>query len=163
GGAICPRVGRGRHGALPGLVDARRGGARRACHRRVAFAGETRAAAGTLAQAQGRAVMRILLAQNSLYYPAHGGGDKSNRLLLEAALAQQVARVVYLARATLALPFGPDCAFPNEANTERIRACDAAVGVSEYVAAYMRKYGRVDAVHVPISLMDPEEWPELGQ
>src|SRR5436309_1700108 len=164
--------------------------------------------------------MRILLAQNSLYFPAHGGGDKSNRLLmealaarghecrvvarisafgemeharylellasrgvrspatdgrtvafhragvdvrvvtntnlraffaqqivdfhpdviltstddpaqvlLEAALAQhaqQHARVVYLARATLALPFGPDCAFPNQANTERIRACDAA-------------------------------------
>ncbi|HXS97225.1 MAG TPA: hypothetical protein VN736_21660 [Candidatus Limnocylindrales bacterium] len=31
--------------------------------------------------------MRILLAQNSLYYPAHGGGDKSNRLLI-AALAR---------------------------------------------------------------------------
>src|SRR4051794_34499144 len=31
--------------------------------------------------------MRILLAQNSLYYPAHGGGDKSNRLLLEALAA----------------------------------------------------------------------------
>src|SRR5579871_5386554 len=32
--------------------------------------------------------MRILLAQNSLYYPAHGGGDKSNRLLIEALAAQ---------------------------------------------------------------------------
>ena len=28
--------------------------------------------------------MRILLAHNSLYYPSHGGGDKSNRLLMEA-------------------------------------------------------------------------------
>src|ERR1022692_1504215 len=28
--------------------------------------------------------MRILLAQNALYYPAFGGGDRSNRLLLEA-------------------------------------------------------------------------------
>jgi len=28
--------------------------------------------------------MEILLAQNSPYYPGHGGGDKSNRLLLEA-------------------------------------------------------------------------------
>jgi hypothetical protein len=28
--------------------------------------------------------MRILLAHNSRYYPAHGGGDKSNRLLMEA-------------------------------------------------------------------------------
>jgi surfactin synthase thioesterase subunit/glycosyltransferase involved in cell wall biosynthesis len=198
--------------------------------------------------------MRILLAQNSLYYPAHGGGDKSNRLLmealaarghecrvvartsvfgeaeharyleqlaargvrapasaggvvpfkragvdvrvvtnanlrsffvaqmesfhpeiilastddpaqvlLEAALVQQQARVVYMARATLALPFGPDCAFPNEVNTERIRACDAVVGVSEYVARYMRRYGRMDAVHVPISLMEPEKWEQLGR
>lgn len=28
--------------------------------------------------------MRILLAHNSTYYPAHGGGDRSNRLLMEA-------------------------------------------------------------------------------
>ena len=203
--------------------------------------------------------MRILLAQNSLYYPAHGGGDKSNRLLLEAlaarghecrvvarisvfgesehqqyldalairgvtpqsstdgvvvfdragvqvhvvthanlrahfaaqakefapdiilastddpaqlllevALRNAKARVVYLARATLAVPFGPDCAFPSEAKTARIRACDAVVGVSQYVADYIRKYAAIDAVHVPISLMEPEEkepedWPELGR
>jgi surfactin synthase thioesterase subunit/glycosyltransferase involved in cell wall biosynthesis len=203
--------------------------------------------------------MRILLGQNSLYYPAHGGGDKSNRLLmealaarghecrvvarisafgaaqeaaylrslaergvapssveggvvaftrmgvdvhvvtnanlraefqariesfdpevilvstddtaqllLEAALRAPRARVIYLARATLALPFGPDCAFPSEARTERLRACDAAVGVSQYVADYMRKFGGIPAVHVPISLMEPEPdregaWPELGR
>ena len=198
--------------------------------------------------------MRILLAQNSLYYPAHGGGDKSNRLLLEAlaarghvcrvvarisvfgaqeqeryldslaergvtpssvhdgivvfvragveihvvananlrgafaaqvesfapdiilvstddppqlllevALRHPAARVVYLARATLAVPFGPDCAFPSEVKTERIRACDAVVGVSNYVANYIRKYAAIDAVHVPISLMEPEEWRDLGR
>ena len=197
--------------------------------------------------------MRILLAQNSLYFPAHGGGDKSNRLLmealaarghecrvvarisafgpaeqaryleqlaargvaaaadggvvtferagvgvrvvtntnlraclvqqlaefqpdvilastddpaqvlLEAALAYGRAPVVYLVRATLALPFGPDCAFPNQPRTERMRACSKVVGVSEYVAAYIRKYAGMDAVHVPISLMEPEEWSVLGR
>ncbi|HWB83275.1 MAG TPA: alpha/beta fold hydrolase [Bryobacteraceae bacterium] len=198
--------------------------------------------------------MRILLAQNSLYYPAHGGGDKSNRLLiealaarghvcrvvarlsafgpgeherylaelaargvqpqtadvgsvmfvragvevrvatntnlrayfaaeaeafqpdvilastddpaqllLEAALRVGHARVVYLARATLAVPFGPDCAFPSEAKTQTIRGADAAVGVSQYVADYLHKFGGIDAVHVPISLLEPEEWPELGR
>jgi surfactin synthase thioesterase subunit/glycosyltransferase involved in cell wall biosynthesis len=207
--------------------------------------------------------MRILLAQNSLYYPAHGGGDKSNRLLVEAlaarghvcrvvarlsvfgeaehtqyletlasrgvtpqsvadgvvvfqragvevhvvtnvaaggnlrarfaeqaaafapdvilvstddpaqllltrALGHATARVVYLARATLALPFGPDCAFPSQARTERIRACDAVVGVSQYVADYIRKYAGIDAVHVPISLLEtggpePQNWPALGR
>jgi surfactin synthase thioesterase subunit/glycosyltransferase involved in cell wall biosynthesis len=171
--------------------------------------------------------MRILLAQNSLYYPAHGGGDKSNRLLmealaarghacrvvargvtpiferagvevhavtdanlrahfasqveafapeiilvstddpaqmlLEAALRAPGTRVVYLARATLALPFGPDCAFPGELKTERIRAADGVVGVSRYVAEYIRQHAGIDAVHVPISLMEPGDWPALGR
>ncbi len=196
--------------------------------------------------------MRILLAQNSLYYPAHGGGDKSNRLLIEAlaahghecravartsvfgeaehhlylaqlaargveprstaagvvefgrhgvdvrvvtnaglraCFANQIedfrpdvilastddpaqllletalrseARVVYLVRATLAVPFGPDCAFPSEAKTARIRAADRVVGVSRYVADYIRRYAAIEAVHVPISLMEPRDWPALG-
>jgi surfactin synthase thioesterase subunit/glycosyltransferase involved in cell wall biosynthesis len=193
--------------------------------------------------------MRILLAQNSQYFPAHGGGDKSNRLLIEALAARghecrvvarlsvfgeeperhyaadlaargiesriengvarfdrngvdvrvvtntslrqyfttmfddfrpdltlastddpaqmllEIAlrgRVVYLARATLAVPFGPDCAFPSEAKTDRLRRCAKVVGVSQYVAEYCRRYGGLDAVHVPISLMETEEWPALG-
>ena len=195
--------------------------------------------------------MRILLAQNSQYYPAHGGGDKSNRLLLEALAGlghearvvariptfgaeqetayvqalqsrqiavqryegvvnfehhgvqarivtnanlratfsaeieafnpdvilastddpaqlllepalRSAARVIYLARATLAVPFGPDCAFPSEAKTARIRACEAVVGVSQYVADYIRRYANIPSVHVPISLMEPEDWPCLA-
>lgn len=196
--------------------------------------------------------MRILLAQNSLYYPAHGGGDKSNRLLTEALAARghecvavarvsefteacqaryvadlaargvafrcapdgvvaferagvavevatrgnlrahfaeraaalrpdiilastddpaqlllepalAAARVVYLARAPLALPFGPDCAFPSEAKTARLRLTAAMVGVSRYVAEYIRRHAGIDAVHVPISLLEREQWPELGR
>jgi len=204
--------------------------------------------------------MRILLAQNSLYYPAHGGGDKSNRLLIEAlaarghecrvvarlstlgpdqhapylaelqtrqvqasvaepgvagyhvvsfelrgvqahvvtggnlrkyfagqveafqpdiilastddpaqlllpaALRDPRARVVYLARATLAVPFGPDCAFPSEAKTARLRQADAVIGVSQYVADYVRRHAAIGAVHVPISLMEPSgPPPSLGR
>jgi surfactin synthase thioesterase subunit/glycosyltransferase involved in cell wall biosynthesis len=198
--------------------------------------------------------MRILLAHNSLYYPAHGGGDRSNRLLMEA-LAESghecrvVARtgsagpeglkglvrdlaarslspdstaagivrfyyggvevhtaanhpnlrayfssqidafqpdvilastddpaqvlleaalrapppVVYLARATLALPFGPDSAFPSQSKTEQLRRVDRLVGVSRYVADYVRRFSNIPAVHVPISLLDPGPWPELGR
>ena len=198
--------------------------------------------------------MRVLLAQNSRYFPSHGGGDKSNRLLLEAlaarghecsvvaripafgeeghrqylaelaargvsprstgggvvtyehagvdvhvvtntslrahfathaedyapdailtstddpaqllletALRVENARVIYLARATLAVPFGPDCAFPSKAKTEHLRAVSRVVGVSQYVADYFRKHAGIDAVHVPISLLEGGEWPELGR
>ncbi len=198
--------------------------------------------------------MRILLAQNSLYYPAYGGGDRSNRLLLEALAARghvcravaritrfgaaeharylaelaargvsprsvdggQVvfplagvevhvvthhpnlrgyfaaqiaefapdvvltstddpaqllleaalraqARTVYLARATLAVPFGPDCAFPSAAKTEVLRQCDLVVGVSRYVADYIRRWSGIPAVHVPISPLDPPPYPDLGR
>ncbi|MFN7993758.1 MAG: thioesterase domain-containing protein [Bryobacteraceae bacterium] len=198
--------------------------------------------------------MRILLAQNSLYYPAHGGGDKSNRLLMEKLAArghrcrvvarlsrfgrpeheqylqelaarnvspviskdgvaqfsyegveahvvthhanlrgyfsEEIARfepdviltstddpaqlllesslragkpTVFLARATLALPFGPDCAFPSAAKTELLRRTDAVIGVSDYVAGYIRKWSGIPAVHVPISLLDPPPYPELGR
>ncbi len=205
--------------------------------------------------ASARRPLRILLAHNSLYYPAHGGGDKSNRLLvealaarghvcrvvariagfgeaeheryamelaarglsvepsgpgiaafrlngvdvrvatnqphlrayfaseiagfdpdvilastddpaqllLEAALKAERARVVYLVRATLAVPFGPDCAFPSAAKTGALRQADAVVGVSEYVAGYVRRQAGIDAVHVPISLLEPGPWPELGR
>jgi surfactin synthase thioesterase subunit/glycosyltransferase involved in cell wall biosynthesis len=198
--------------------------------------------------------MRILLAQNALYYPAYGGGDRSNRLLLEALAARghacrvvariarfgaaghaqylrelaaravsplaleggvvvfrragveahvvtqhphlrgyfsaQIAafephviltstddpaqlllevsvradaRTVYLARATLAAPFGPDCAFPSAAKTEVLRQADAVVGVSRYVADYIRKWSGIPAVYVPISLLDPPPYPDLGR
>ncbi|HUJ23197.1 MAG TPA: alpha/beta fold hydrolase [Bryobacteraceae bacterium] len=198
--------------------------------------------------------MRILLAQNSRYYPAHGGGDKSNRLLMEAlaarghtcavlarisqfgarehdlflnelaarnvtaqvregvvsferggvavdtvtnhpslracfaekmaafqpdvilastddpaqlllepALRAEGARVVYLARATLALPFGPDCAFPSAQKTEMLRRADAVAGVSQYVADYIRRWSGIEAVHVPISLLEAGPYPALGR
>ncbi|MDZ4802377.1 MAG: glycosyltransferase [Bryobacteraceae bacterium] len=198
--------------------------------------------------------LRVLLAHNSLYYPSHGGGDKSNRLLMEALAAQghQVrvvsrvaafgepdgdklladlaerdvhgvrgesgivrftlhgvdvrtvayesnlrvvfagqiaafdpdviitstddpgqllfdlaikaprARVVYLIRATIAVPFGPDASGPSPAKTEMLRNADAVIGVSEYVARYAREFGGLtDALHVPISLLDPGPEPEF--
>ncbi len=198
--------------------------------------------------------MRILLGHNSLYYPAHGGGDKSNRLLMSALAArghecrvvarmaefstaehekllgqladrnvpvlhqqggsvhfqvhgvdvhvatshpqlrsyfarhiaefqpdailcstddpaqlmlmaalESAAKVIYLARATLALPFGPDCAFPSKDKTDALRQVDAITGVSQYVADYIQKHSGIPAVHVPISLMDPGPYEQLGR
>ncbi len=90
--------------------------------------------------------------------------DDPAQVLLEAALRSPTARVVFLARATLPLPFGPDCAFPSAQKTAALRQTDAFVGVSEYVAGYARKYGGIEhAVHVPISLLGPGPFPALGR
>ncbi len=89
--------------------------------------------------------------------------DDPAQLLLEAALAQGAARVVYLARAPLALPFGPASAFPSATKTDALRRVDAVVGVSEYVAEYVRQWGGISAVHRPISPMEPGPYPELGR
>jgi hypothetical protein len=198
--------------------------------------------------------MRILLAHNSLYYPSHGGGDKSNRLLMEALAARghdvrvvariakfgpeehqqfvgqlqarglspeiaadavrfrlravdvhtltlnpqlrayfagqvtafdpdvivtstddpgrllfEVAcraprsRLVYLVRATIAVPFGPDSSMPSRTGTDLLRRADGIVGVSEYVAGYVRQWGGLDAIHLPISLMESSKAPDLGR
>ena len=198
--------------------------------------------------------MRILLAHNSTYYPSHGGGDKSNRLLMEALAARghQVrvvsrvehfgqedyaklvrqlaergvsvaadkdgavclnlggvdvrtlaltphlraffskqiedfdpdviitstddpgqllfdlavraprARVVYLVRATIAVPFGPDSSLLSATKTEYLRRADKVVGVSNYVANYVRQWTGIPAIHVPISLLEGTSFPELG-
>lgn len=199
--------------------------------------------------------MRILLAHNSLYFPSHGGGDKSNRLLMEslaerghqvrvvtrvenfgdedhgkllrelaargvaadvsdpaavrlrlhgvdvftltrnsqlrAFFSKQIAefdpdiivtstddpgqllfdlairapraRVVYLVRATIAVPFGPDSAMQSLSKTDNLRHADGVVGVSHYVADYVRQWTGIDAIHVPISLLERvPEYPDLG-
>ena len=197
--------------------------------------------------------MRILLAHNSLYFPSHGGGDKSNRLLMEALAAKghQVrvvsrvehfgeaahqrlagqlaqrgvkfeetdelirferhgvdirtltrssqlrayftrqidefdpdviitstddpaqllfdiarrakrARVVYLIRATIATPFGPDSSMVSAEKTAVLRQADGVVGVSEYVAGYARQWGGLNGTHVPISLMEAGPAHALG-
>jgi surfactin synthase thioesterase subunit/glycosyltransferase involved in cell wall biosynthesis len=199
--------------------------------------------------------MRILLAHNSLYFPSHGGGDKSNRLLMEAlaarghqvavvarienfgpaqeaafqdqltargvtaqqrqngailferlgvtvhtvtsspnlrsyftsrieafdpdviitstddpaqllydsALKASRAHIMYLIRATIAVPFGPHSAFPSAPRTDALRQADGVVGVSESVAHYARLWAGLDAVHVPISLLEPGiEFPDHG-
>src|SRR5262249_36984618 len=73
--------------------------------------------------------------------------DAPAKVLPEAALRVASARGVYLARATLAVPFGPDSAFPSETKTGTLRRADVVVGVSQYVAGYFRQWAGIDAVH----------------
>lgn len=89
--------------------------------------------------------------------------DDPAHLFLDIALEDEKARVVYLVRATIALPFGPDASTQNEERTARLARVDAVVGVSHYVAEYCRTYANLDAVHVPISLSDNPNPPDVGR
>lgn len=89
--------------------------------------------------------------------------DDPTHVMLDPALRSKRARVVYLIRALIALPFGPAAPFPSPSKTEALRRTDGAVGVSEYVAAYAREWGQLRAVHLPISLPDRSEYAELGR
>src|ERR1700733_9015661 len=60
--------------------------------------------------------------------------DDPGQLLLQTALHAHRARVVYLIRAIIGLPFGPDTPFANESKTAAIRRADGIVAVSENVA-----------------------------
>lgn len=88
--------------------------------------------------------------------------DDPGQLMLDIALHAPRARVVYLIRATVAAPFGPESAAPAPAKTAVLRQVDGAVGVSRYVAEYVRRWAGIDAVYAPISLLPPGDPPCLG-
>lgn len=90
--------------------------------------------------------------------------DDPGHLLFDLAVKAPRARVVYLVRATIAVPFGPDSSMVSAAKTETLKRADGVVGVSHYVAGYVREWSGLDAIHVPISLLEPvKEFPLLGR
>ncbi len=90
--------------------------------------------------------------------------DDPGQLLFDIAAKAPRARVVYLVRATIAVPFGPDSSMVSAAKTEMLKRADLVVGVSHYVAGYVREWSGIDAIHVPISLLEPHtEYPLLGR
>jgi len=90
--------------------------------------------------------------------------DDPGQLLFDLAVKAPRARVAHLVRATIAVPFGPDSSGVNERKTDLLRRADAVVGVSRYVAGYVRQWAGIPAVHVPISLLEaPDQYPSLGR
>jgi glycosyltransferase involved in cell wall biosynthesis len=88
--------------------------------------------------------------------------DDPAHVMLDPALHISDTRIVYLLRALIALPFGPCSPHPNGRATEVLRSLDGVTAVSEYVAAYARSWGQLEAVHVPISLPDRTTYHALG-
>lgn len=117
------------------------------------------------AVARGRSFRGYFAGQLGLFHPdiVILSTDDRGQVLLETALEADVGRVVYLCRTTLALPFGPECAFPSQEKTALLERADAVVGVSEYVARYIREHSGISAVALPISLLEGGPWRQVGR
>lgn len=89
--------------------------------------------------------------------------DDPLQVLLEAALKAAPGRVIYLARTTLALPFGPDSPVQSPTHLERLQSVRAIVAVSQYVRQYVERWAGLPAITLPISPHPKGPYPKLGK
>lgn len=82
--------------------------------------------------------------------------------LLWAALEASSSRVVFLARTTFSLPFGPDSACVNSARTAMFGQAAGIVTTSNYLENYIRKWTGLEPVTLPISLYGSGPFPRFG-
>ncbi len=86
--------------------------------------------------------------------------DPAQRLL--AIVLRQTSRVVYLARTTLALPFGPSCAMPSQRGTRLLHSVAGIIVVSEFLRDYFKRWAGIESTIVPISPNGPGPFHNLG-
>ena len=88
--------------------------------------------------------------------------DPSQRLL-QTALRARPSRVVYLARTTSLLPFGPQAFYPGQRRTRLLEQTAAIVAVSEFLAEYIRRWSGLEAHVLPLSFFGSPPFPTLGR
>lgn len=82
------------------------------------------------------------------------------QVLLDAAIQTAANRVVYLARTTLYLPMGPDCYLKNPSKAELLKRAAGIISVGAYVTDYLKMYGGVNSVILPISVFGHGPFPQ---
>ncbi|MDQ1593086.1 MAG: hypothetical protein QOG71_3713 [Pyrinomonadaceae bacterium] len=88
--------------------------------------------------------------------------EDPGQYLLAAALTAQPERVVYLAHTTLALPFGPGAAVRSARAADLLAHAAGIVAVSDYLRDYIRHWGGLDAVSLPLALYGAGPYPDLS-
>ena len=84
------------------------------------------------------------------------------QLLLEAALDASPSRVVYLAHTMLFFPFGPHGYLIDTGKAELFRRTAGIITVSEYLKAYIRRWGRCDSTVIPFPVYGSGPFPTHG-
>ncbi|HEV2800037.1 MAG TPA: glycosyltransferase family 4 protein [Pyrinomonadaceae bacterium] len=88
--------------------------------------------------------------------------EDPGQYLLAAALTAQPERVVYLAHTTLALPFGPAAALRSARAADLLAHAAGIVAVSDYLRDYIRHWGGLDCVSLPLALYGAGPYPDLS-
>jgi glycosyltransferase involved in cell wall biosynthesis len=82
--------------------------------------------------------------------------------LLDAALKAQAAPVIYLSHTPAFLPFGPQAFYPSERRARMLGQVAGVVAVSRFVAAYIRRWGGLEAAVFPFPIYGPGPFPDFG-
>lgn len=76
--------------------------------------------------------------------------EDTGQVVLATALAEAGGHVVYLARTTSFLPFGPGACLEHREGSAFLRRTAAVVTVSRYLQQYVRRWGGMPATYLPI-------------
>ena len=88
--------------------------------------------------------------------------EDPGQALLAAALGANRGPVIYLARTTMALPFGPASPIRSETKTRLLKQAAGIVMVSQYLKTYLQEWARVDSVQLPICPNGPGPFPDFA-
>jgi len=89
--------------------------------------------------------------------------EDPGQVLLRTALKESPSRAVYLARTTLALPFGPDSPIHSRVGTSLLHRVTGIVVVSEYLREYFRRWANLDSIELAICPNGPGPFPNFGR
>lgn len=84
--------------------------------------------------------------------------DNPGLVLLEAALRSRAHRVIFIARTTTALPFGPDSFIQSTYDARLLRQASGILTVSNYLARYIMRWGGIHATYLPLPVY---EWHNI--
>jgi glycosyltransferase involved in cell wall biosynthesis len=88
--------------------------------------------------------------------------EDPGQAILRAALDLAPRQVIYLARTTLTLPFGPASPLQAPERTRLLADARSVVSVSDYLSEYISRWSGISATTLPISLHDPGPYPRHG-
>jgi glycosyltransferase involved in cell wall biosynthesis len=82
--------------------------------------------------------------------------------LLERALHEDPGKIIYLARTTMALPFGPESSFPAPGKIPLLKKIAGIITVSHFIKEYIRTWTGISSEVLPISLYGNPPFPYYG-